>query len=98
MCDVLDQQGMVLFLAASLALIAALPPILAQMGIGHWVETAFRILRWPLLAVFVMLMLAVFYRYAPDRHNAHNWWLATGFALKFVRTRLTIETCSIFYL
>ena len=70
--------GMVLFLAASLALIAALPPILAQMGIGHWAETAFRILRWPLLAIFVMLMLAILYRFAPDRRNAQWRWVNPG--------------------
>jgi len=70
--------GAVLFFAISLALIAALPPILEGIGVGRWVEAAFSILRWPLLAFLVVMTLAIFYRYAPDRKQPRWRWVNPG--------------------
>lgn len=70
--------GTVLFLALSLMLLAALPPLLENLGIGRWVEILFKVARWPLLALLVIMVLAVLYRYAPDRRQAKWRWVNPG--------------------
>jgi len=66
-------MGAVLFAMAALAVIAALPPVLAVLGPG---AQAFRFLRWPLLAVAAFGALAVLYRYGPAYH-APRWRFVT---------------------
>jgi membrane protein len=41
-------------------------------------EVALSILRWPLLAAFLMFGLAALYRYAPDRDRARWRWVTPG--------------------
>jgi membrane protein len=47
-------------------------------GLGTAGEVALTILRWPLLAVFLILGLAALYRYAPDRERAKWRWVTPG--------------------
>lgn len=65
--------GAVLFAMAALALIAALPPVLAELGPGG---RTLRFLRWPLLAIAGFAALAVLYRYGPAYH-APRWRFVT---------------------
>tara|TARA_R100000306_G_scaffold62518_1_gene71698 strand:- start:34174 stop:35136 length:963 start_codon:yes stop_codon:yes gene_type:complete len=70
--------GAFVFVAASLALIAAAPAVLEHMGLGNWVETAIQYARWPVLALLFMFLLAVLYRFAPSR-SAPKWrWVTLG--------------------
>lgn len=56
---------------------------LAQ-GLGKGGEVALSILRWPLLAGFLMFGLAALYRYAPDRDRARWRWVTPGAILATV--------------
>jgi membrane protein len=47
-------------------------------------EVALNILRWPLLAAFLMFGLAALYRYAPDRDRAKWRWVTPGAVLATV--------------
>jgi membrane protein len=72
--------GAIVFLLVSLAILVALPLVLDQVGLGGGADLAIRILQWPVLAVLVMLVLALVYRYAPDRDDPQLRW-ATGGAV-----------------
>jgi membrane protein len=72
--------GAIVFLFVTLAIIAVLPPVLEQLGLGSGAELVVRILQWPLLAVIVMGAIALVYRYAPDRDDPQFRW-ATGGAI-----------------
>jgi len=60
------------------ALVAVLPALLAAIGARSGIATAALIIEWPVLIVFVMAMLAILYRYAPD-HDEPKWqWISPG--------------------
>jgi membrane protein len=62
----------------ALALVAGLPVVLsgtASQGPGRWVGL---IVEWPLLIVFVMGMMALIYRYGPDRKTPEWKWASPG--------------------
>jgi membrane protein len=65
--------GAVLFAMGALALIAALPPVLATLRPGIRI---LQFLRWPLLAIAGFGALAVLYRYGPAYH-APRWRFVT---------------------
>jgi len=73
--------GGVLFVIVSLTLVAALPAIIDLFPLPDAVRTAAKTLRWPLLALFLMLGLAALYRYAPDRREAKWRWISWGAVL-----------------
>src|SRR3546814_1580363 len=50
--------GAILFLLLSLGAIVVLPIVLAFIGFGETGETELNLLRWPILAVLVMVELA----------------------------------------
>lgn len=62
----------------SFALVAGLPVALNRAGVrglGRWIGL---VVEWPLLIVFVMGMMALIYRYGPDR-SAQQWqWASLG--------------------
>jgi membrane protein len=62
----------------ALALVAGLPLVLSSAyahGPGRWIGFA---VEWPLLIVFAMGMVALIYRYGPDR-NGQKWkWASLG--------------------
>lgn len=57
--------GAVLFAMGALAVIAALPPVLAALGPSG---RTLHFLRWPLLAIAGFCALAILYRYGPAYH------------------------------
>jgi len=62
----------------ALTLVAGLPAVLNGMGVqgpGRWIGLA---VEWPLLIVFVMGMVALIYRYGPDRRRPKWKWASLG--------------------
>ena len=68
----------VLFLAAAVGVIAFLPAVLADTALGEPARIAIGILRWPALAVAMVLALGVVYRLAPDRDDPKWRWVGLG--------------------
>ncbi|PGH58012.1 hypothetical protein CRT60_08625 [Azospirillum palustre] len=68
-----------LFVILAMALIIAVPAAIAIIGLQDtpigWIAS---LARWPILAVTIMLALAVFYRYAPDRREPQWRWVTWG--------------------
>lgn len=76
--------GALLFLFFTLALIVVLPPLLGQLGLGTATALAIRILQWPVLALLVLVVLALIYRFAPDRADPTLRWTTGGAILATV--------------
>ena len=80
----LNLTSLVFTLGAYLALTLAIgavvvPPIvLARIGLGALTDELVRIVRWPALLAFVILGLAILYRYGPSRREARWTWLSVG--------------------
>ena len=70
--------GGIVFVGVALAAIAVVPAVLNNLQLGSTFETAVNWLRWPLLALFVIVAVAVLYRLAPDRDDARWEWLTPG--------------------
>jgi membrane protein len=62
----------------AISLVAILPPILEALPLPdglHWVVS---LVRWPVLAVLVIIGLAALYRYGPSRNMARWSWVSWG--------------------
>jgi membrane protein len=62
----------------ALLLIAVIPPLLIAFSpdaFTHWIIT---LVRWPILFVMVMTILAFLYRYAPSRESSKWRWATPG--------------------
>lgn len=70
--------GIILFAILALSLIVALPALLGNLGLGENVQLWASILRWPLLALSAMIILAVLYRYGPSRSQPRWQWVSWG--------------------
>jgi membrane protein len=70
--------GVMLFLAAALGLIVAVPVVLQAVGLGETVDFLVRLARWPLLLVAVAFALSVAYRYGPSREEPRWRWVTPG--------------------
>jgi membrane protein len=68
----------------ALSLIAALPAVLKFIGLPRSLEVAILFIRWPLLAIFVMIGLAALYRYGPSREKPRWQWVSWGAVLATV--------------
>ena len=68
------------FLALTLAIgaVVVAPIVLARIGLGALTDELVRIVRWPALLAFVILGLAILYRYGPSRREARWTWLSVG--------------------
>jgi membrane protein len=66
--------GAVVAVVVSLALIAVVPPLLDRFGLG----AAIQLLRWPVLALWMLAGLAVVYRYGPSRDKPQWKWVTPG--------------------
>lgn len=73
--------GGIVFVALSLAAIAAVPPILESLFLGAFLEALARTLRWLLLIGLFFVAAAILYRFAPSRVGARWRWIVPGAAL-----------------
>src|ERR1700680_2314055 len=55
-----------------------LPIVLAHLGLQNVTDGLFRIARWPILLVVVIVGLAVLYRFGPSRRKPRWQWLSFG--------------------
>ena len=67
-------------LGAVVMLLAILyvPILFAFTGYSHAFELVVSVVRWPFLALFVLFLLALLYRYGPCRRSAKWHWVSVG--------------------
>ena len=70
--------GAIVVVLGALALIAVLPAVLREVGLGRAGELAVSIGRWPALVVLIAVALAVLYRLGPNRANPRFRWMSRG--------------------
>lgn len=70
--------GAVLFVIVALATAAAIPLLLAYVGLGARASMLIDVLRWPLLAFVVATTVAALYQWAPNRRSSHWRWVVPG--------------------
>jgi membrane protein len=70
--------GALVFLVGAFFLIALLPSLLADTGLGDAARIAVGVLRWVVLLVGMVVALAILYHYGPDRDNPRWRWVSTG--------------------
>ena len=68
----------IVFGIVALVMVAALPAILDFLPVGDTIKNVLSFLRWPLLAVFLLIGLSVTYRYAPSRDEPQWRWVSWG--------------------
>jgi membrane protein len=61
-----------------LGLIVAAPPLVRRLTDSDVASSVLVVLRWPLLAVLIVVGLAVLYRFAPNRRRAKWRWVSWG--------------------
>jgi membrane protein len=64
--------GAIVFLSVVVFLIAALPPVIEDTGLGDAGRLAFDILRWPVLALLMLVGIGLLYRFAV-RGGPRGW-------------------------
>jgi membrane protein len=64
--------------AIMLLAIVYVPILFAYAGYSHAFEFVVRVARWPLLALLVLVLLALLYRYGPCRRSAKWRWVSVG--------------------
>lgn len=70
--------GAIVFVVVALALVAAVPAIVHQLGLPTFLSAVVSLVRWVMLALALLLALAVLYRVAPSR-DAPQWrWVSVG--------------------
>jgi membrane protein len=72
------------FLLLALVAIVIVPIILSYVGFTTGGERTLSLLRWPLLFIIALLVLAVLYRYGPSRRDAKWKWITAGSVLAAV--------------
>jgi membrane protein len=73
--------GAIVFMVVSVGLVAVLPVVLDEVGLGSVGQAVVGVLRWVGLLVFVIGVLAVLYRFAPDRNDPRFSWVTLGAAV-----------------
>ena len=73
--------AVIVAMLAALGLIVVAPALLGSLGFGALVQTVVDLLRWPVLFVGAMLVLAALYRYAPSRAAPRWRWVSWGAAI-----------------
>ncbi|MFC3689103.1 YihY/virulence factor BrkB family protein [Aquipuribacter hungaricus] len=76
--------GAIVFVILSVGLVAVVPPVLDNLGLGIAGTIAAQAARWVLLVVLVAVALAVVYRLAPDRDDPKLRWVSQGAAVATV--------------
>jgi len=72
--------GAIVFVLLALGAIVVVPVVLAYIGLDSVVHTLLAVARWPLMMVIVAVLLALIYRYGPDRRRARWQWVSWGSA------------------
>jgi membrane protein len=49
-----------------------------KLGLGSAFATAWKIVQWPLVLVFVLVAFAILYYFGPDAHQQHWTWITPG--------------------
>lgn len=70
--------GALLFIVVAVGVVAVLPTVLETVGLGGFARAIIEVARWLGLVAFVMVALAVVYRYAPNRENPRFAWTSVG--------------------
>lgn len=70
--------GLILVLLISIAFIAFFPLAIGMLGLDTLLVTVIVWLRWPVLLMVMMLVIAVFYRFGPDRRPPRWQWVSVG--------------------
>lgn len=74
--------GLTLFIlvfgVVALLFVAVVPALFAAFGSGMWTEWLISLVRWPILFLLVMVILAFLYRYAPSRDEPQWRWATPG--------------------
>lgn len=73
--------GFILTLIISLTLIVIFPAIVHAIGLPENIDRLISWLRWPLLAVIVILVISLIYKYAPFRKSPKINWVIIGAAV-----------------
>lgn len=73
--------GAVVFTIVIILAVAVVPIVLKFLSLSNLTATLLDILRWPLLAVLVILGFAVIYRWAPSRSHPRWRWITWGSAI-----------------
>ena len=68
--------------ALMLLAIVYVPILFAYAGYSDTFETMVRVARWPLLALIVLILLALLYRYGPCRRSAKWRWVTRGLGVR----------------
>ena len=77
--------------------VVALPIVLSTIGLGSITDALFRIGRWPVLVMTMLMGLALLYRFGPSRRSAQWRWLSVGSVLATL-TWLAASALLSFYL
>jgi membrane protein len=88
--------GALVFGIVALVLIAVLPALLGHLGLQAIARVAVSLVRWPLLAVAVMVVLAVLYRYGPSRDHPQWTWVSWGAVVATVLWLITSILFSVY--
>jgi membrane protein len=70
--------GGILFIILALGGIVVMPAIFAFVGLESVAGWIVSLLRWPVLLAFILLGLALLYRYGPSRETAEWRWVTWG--------------------
>ncbi len=70
--------GAVLFVVFALTLLAVLPPLLGNLGLGSLARGLVSLVRWPILFALAVLGLDLLYRYGPSRDQPKFRWVSWG--------------------
>jgi membrane protein len=70
--------GLALFGIAALALLASLPAALSLLPVPEAWDSTIALVRWPILALIVIIALAIIYHYAPERAQPKWQWVSWG--------------------
>jgi membrane protein len=73
--------GAIVFAAIAGAALAGVPAAIAFLPLSERTETVLAVARWPVLAVFVMVAVAILYRIAPSRRDPKWRWVSWGAVL-----------------
>jgi membrane protein len=76
--------GAIVAALLAISLVAILPPILEALPMPEWLHWLVSLVRWPILALGVVVGLAVLYRYGPSRSLARWSWVSWGAAIATV--------------